>query len=82
MQLPEQQKKINGASSTTPSIRHHHVHHYYKFHHYTLHLKVASSESLYHKILDLLLDTRGLEVQYIKEVLSEVKQWESMPNYR
>ena len=45
-------------------------------------LKEASSVSLRHKLLDPLLDTRGLEAQYIKEVISEVKLWESMPNHR
>ena len=36
-------------------------------------LIVASSVSLRHKLLNLLLDTRGLEDYCIKEVLSEVK---------
>ena len=45
-------------------------------------LKEASSVSLRHKLLDPLLDTRGLEAQCIKEVLSEVKLWESMPNHK
>ena len=46
------------------------------------HLKAASSVSLHHKQLEWLLETRDLEAQCIKEVLSEVKRWESMPNCR
>ena len=38
--------------------------------------------SLKFKQLDSLLDTRGLETQFIKEILFEVKRWESMPNCR
>ena len=45
-------------------------------------LKVALSSPLNHKQLDPLLDARSLEVQCIKDVLSEVKRWESMPNRR
>ena len=45
-------------------------------------LKAASSVPLNHKQLDPLLDTRGLEFQYIKDILPEVKQWESMLNRR
>ena len=45
-------------------------------------IKAASSVTLNHKQLCLLLDTRSLEEQCIKDVLSEVKRWESMPNHR
>ena len=45
-------------------------------------LNAASSISLESKQLDLLLDMRGLEAQCIKDVLSEVKLWESIPNHR
>ena len=44
------------------------------------HLKSVSSIPLKFKQIDPLLEKRGLEAQCIKEVLSEVKQWESMPN--
>ena len=47
-----------------------------------LYLKVASSVPLNHKYLDPLLETRGIEAQCIKDFLSEVKRWESMPNHR
>ena len=45
-------------------------------------LKVESSIFLRHKMLDPLLYTCDLEAQFIKEVLSEVKRWESVPNHR
>ena len=34
------------------------------------------------KQLDPLLDDRGLEAHCIKNLLSEIKRWESMPNRR
>ena len=48
----------------------------------TLCLRAASTVSLNYKQLYPTLDTRGLESQCIKDVLSEVKRWESIPNRR
>ena len=45
-------------------------------------LKDAPSVPLNHKHVDPLLDTRGLESQCSKDFLSEVKLWESVPNFR
>ena len=45
-------------------------------------LKTASSISLNHKHLDPLSCMHVLETQCIKDVLSEVKRWECMPNGR
>ena len=45
-------------------------------------IRAASSVPLNHKELDPLLVTRVLEFQCIKDVLSEFKRWESMPNCR
>ena len=58
-----------GSTTLNTTMNHATIKHY---------LKVASSISLRHKILDPLVETRGLEVQCIKEV----KRWESMPNLR
>ena len=45
-------------------------------------IKVNLSVSLKFKQLDPLLDTCGLDSKCIKEVLSEVKRWEHVPNHR
>ena len=45
-------------------------------------IRAASSATLNHEQLDPWLDTIGLEEQCIKDVLSEVKLWESSPNLR
>ena len=46
------------------------------------HLKASSSIPFTFKQLGLLLDTRGLDEQCIKEVLSEVNRWKFMSNRR
>ena len=45
-------------------------------------LKVVSSISLRHIMLNPLLETRGLEAKCTKEVISKFKRWEHMPNRR
>ena len=48
----------------------------------TCYLKAAYSISLCNKLLDPLSYTGSLDAHCIKEVLSEVKRWECMPNRR
>ena len=45
-------------------------------------LETVSSVSLRHKLLESLLKNCVLKAHCIKEVLSEVKRWKSMPNSR